>query len=79
MGWLPLFSSPNSLVLKGSHVYGRGDHEGRPGPSPIFLISAYGTATVAITCCWQLLGFDPSLYVLTKLDMFVDPPVILPK
>jgi hypothetical protein len=41
--------------------------------------NGYGMATVAMTCCWRLAGLEPSLYVLTKLEMFVESLVVLPK
>ena len=44
-----------------------------------YVISGYGTAAVATTCCCWLAGLEPSLNVLTKLNIFVDPLVILPK
>ncbi len=44
-----------------------------------YVISGYGMVTVAITCCCWLLALEPSLYVLTKLDMLVEPLVVLPK
>src|SRR5260370_34899521 len=55
----------------------QGDPCGRPGSG--CLISSYGTATVATTCCWRLSRLVPSLYVLTKLEMFIEALVILPK
>jgi hypothetical protein len=52
---------------------------GRLAPPRGGVFHHYGIGAVATTCCWRFAGFEPSSYVLTKLEMSDEPLVVLPK